>query len=488
MITTREKLLYAALWVADAAWLYVALAVFGLIVQIGGSPLSWPAVMGVLAGAMLVGWVAHGLKGETATLALLQGGVGLVVVYFVVAARSFDGFSGVQWYWVFELVNGRLSGASVATAIIAALAAILLWRRGIGLVTDDPASDRLRRTFRIGVMAIAVALIAQIATGRDIGAQHVLFPFFAAALAGMAFGQIAETTRRSAVGAWARVVALSVGIIMLLGVLLGLAGSAYGGGPLRLAGAGLGALRDGLLFLISIPLRWIVGGLFEFLRWLRSMFGGEMTPIQQPAAPLFGAPTPTAQTGEATGSGLVEAILNIIQYPVMMLLVLGILYLLVIVFRRVRKVDAGEETIDRESIRDQGNPRKDVASLLSRLLPGFARPKRTPEIWRYPLGQPGITEVFRLYFDYVSSAMRHGMELERHRTPAELGPLIMEALPGAPVALMTDRFNAACYGHEPTPPAMIAALEAGLEAAIQAAASAPLKHASTPPAADGSAR
>lgn len=470
MSATREKLLYAALWVADSAWLYVALAIAGLTIQVGGSPLSWPAVMAVLGGAMLVGWIAHGLKGETATLALLQGGVGLVVVYAVVAVRSGDGFSGMQWYWVFDLVGGRLDGISIVTAIMATLAAIFLWRRGIGLVTDDPAADRLRRTFRIGVMVIAVALIVQIASRRDIGAQHVLFPFFAAALAGMAFGQIAESTRRAAVGAWLRVIAVAVGIIMLLGVLLGLAGSAFGAGPIRLAGAGAAALRDGLLFLIGIPLRWIVEGLFALLRWLRSLFGGEVTPLQQPAGPFMADQSQAAQGGGATGAGLVEAILDVIQYPVMMLVVLGILYLLIIVFRRVRKIDADEEQIDRESIRDEGDPRKDLASLLSRLLPGFVRSRRrSREIWQYPEGQPGITEVFRLYFDYVSSGIRRGMKLERHLTPTELGPRLVEVLPGAPVMLMTDRFNAACYGHEPTPAAMIADLEAGLKAVIEAA-------------------
>ncbi|MBI2964581.1 MAG: hypothetical protein HYY34_00055 [Chloroflexi bacterium] len=471
MSAAKDRALYGALMVAEAAWLYVALALAGLMLQVGGSPLSWAAVTAIMAGAMLVGWLALGLKGETATLALLQGGAGLVVVYAAVAARSGDGIPGLQWTWVFDLVEGEMEGRAVVTAVASALGAIFLWRRGIGLVTDDPASDKLRRTFRAGVMVIAVALIVQIAAHRDIGAQNVLFPFFAAALAGMAFSQVADSAGRAAVAAWTKTIAAAVGIILLAGVLLGLAGSAYGGGPLRLLGTAAGAVRDGLLWLISLPLRWIVTGIFALMRWLRSLLGNaEPVSLEQPAAPFGNDPNAAVEGGRAAGAGIVEAILNVIQYPIMLLIVLAILYVLILAFRRWRRAEEDDEEVDRESIRGDADPGRDMAALLARLIPWRARGHRTPrEVWHYPLGQPGISEVFKLYFDYLSAAVERGMRLDRHLTPIELNGDLSEALPGAPVDLMTARFNAACYGHEPTSQETLTDLAAGLRTATATA-------------------
>ncbi|MBI4306052.1 MAG: DUF4129 domain-containing protein [Chloroflexi bacterium] len=473
MDANREKLLYAALMVAEAAWLYVLAALIGLVLQLGGAPLSWGIVTLLLGGAMLVGWVALGIRGETATLALLQGGLGLVVVYAAVAARSGDGFAGLQWTWVSELVQGGMPGRGVATAIFGAVFAIFLWRRGIMLITDDPAWEKLRRTFRIGVMVIAVALIVEIGAHRDIGARNVLFPFFAAALSGMAFGHLADAAGKRMLATWSKVIAAAVGGILTIGVLLGLAGSAYGGGPLRLMGVAAAAARDGLLWLVSLPLRWIVTGLFILMRWLRDLFG---TPkpvrIEQPPGPFVPDATAVAEGGKTVGADIIELILTIIQYPLMMLVVLGILYLLIVVFRKWRGSERGEETVDRETIRDGVDPAHDLAALLARLWPGYGRqPRPGPEIWLYPQGQPGITEVFRLYFDYLSEAIRKGMKFQRSFTPTELVPHLSEALPGAPVSLMTERFNAACYGHEPTAPGVLADLEAGLRDATHPSAS-----------------
>ena len=469
MTTAKDRALYAALMVAESAWLYVAFALAGLVLQIGGSPLSWLTVTVILAGAMLVGWLALGLKGDFATLAALQGGVGLAVVYTAVAARTGDGIPGLQWTWVADLVRGGMDGKAVVTAVAAALASILLWRRGIGMVTDDPASDKLRRTFRIGVMVIAVALIVQIGADRDIGAHNVLFPFFAAALAGMAFGQVADSAGRAGVALWTRTITVVVGAVLAAGVLLGLAGSAYGAGPLRVLGTGAAHVRDALLWLISLPLRWIVAGIFGFMRWLRGLLGNaEPVRIETPASPFGTDPNALAEGGRATGAGIVDAIMNVVQYPTMLLIVVAILYVLMLAFRRWRRAQTDDQEVDRESIRGDADPGRDLAALLARLVPWRGPGRRSSkEVWHYPQGQPGISEVFRLYFDYLSAGLERGMRLDRFRTPNELIGALSESLPGAPVELMTDRFNAACYGHEPTGADTLASLAAWLQSALE---------------------
>ncbi len=55
------------------------------------------------------------------------------------------------------------------------------------------------------------------------------------------------------------------------------------------------------------------------------------------------------------------------------------------------------------------------------------------------------------------------MHLETWQTPNERRESLSQALPGAHIELLTDRFNAACYGREPSDPGLIARLEQGLD-------------------------
>ena len=86
--------------------------------------------------------------------------------------------------------------------------------------------------------------------------------------------------------------------------------------------------------------------------------------------------------------------------------------------------------------------------LLAGLLPSwFTRSSEKPRRWRYPENEVGVTEVFLLYFDYLSACVSRGLVFTPNLTPNERVPDMQEALPGARVGLVTELFNAACYGH-----------------------------------------
>ena len=53
------------------------------------------------------------------------------------------------------------------------------------------------------------------------------------------------------------------------------------------------------------------------------------------------------------------------------------------------------------------------------------------------------------------------MDPDPGRTPNELRGAMARALPGAPVDLLTERFNAACYGREPSSAEVVSRLRAG---------------------------
>ncbi len=119
---------------------------------------------------------------------------------------------------------------------------------------------------------------------------------------------------------------------------------------------------------------------------------------------------------------------------------------------------------DRESIRGDANARSDFADLLRRLIPGFLKGQGEKEVGlRYPPDQPGITEVFMLYFRLLTVGLHRGVLFESHLTPAEIEGRLELVLPGARVDQITRRFEAACYGHEPTEAALLSALSSSLD-------------------------
>jgi hypothetical protein len=157
-------------------------------------------------------------------------------------------------------------------------------------------------------------------------------------------------------------------------------------------------------------------------------------------------------------------VVELIKIPLGILLVLGILFVLYITFRRYMTKRRKRFGDDRESVRGDADAGKDLAGLLGRLLPEWMWRNRESEIERrYPADEPGISEVFQLYFRYLRAATRRGMVLNDGHTPNELRAEMARALPGTPVDLMTDRFNAACYGHEPSSSEIVSRLRSGLE-------------------------
>jgi hypothetical protein len=250
---------------------------------------------------------------------------------------------------------------------------------------------------------------------------------------------------------------------MGLGLLLGLVGGLYGNGGVKLLFAGWGILVDGILWVLRYP----ITGLVLFMNWFFDLFADrEPQPAAESQQPAQSGQEilniDPNQAGESSNQ-LVDTIINILQYPVIVLLVIVAFFILAMAFRRFGK--RGEENPDdeRESIRGDADTAGDMARLLRGLVPGWLKGK-DGKTWRYP-DEPGIAEVFQLYFKTIAMGMKWGAPFDPNMTPAERLPALELALPGAPVRQVTDRFNAACYGREPTPQHIVAELDAGLDEA-----------------------
>ncbi len=464
---SRARILYSSLAVADSAWLFAVTSIMGVIIGQEGSPLPWLVLLGVLALSMAVTWVAGGVGGDFITLALLQGMVGLTTVYGAVALRSTDGSPGFDGFWFGSLLLGDFDQEETLAVIVSFVIVIVIWMRGVRFIVSGEPWEALHKSFRIGVAAIALALVVQLARDEGTGVVLIIFPFFAASLGGMSVGRLAEGGAWApAQRIWGRVILLTVGAVLAVGMLLGVLGAAYASGPLGLIIDAAAAVRDAFLRLIEVILTPPLTAFFWFIQWLQDRFNpgeqrGELLANLEQEVEI--EQEPGGEMMEAAGDSLVNDIIGVLVWPIGFILLLLVLWILIRSFQRIRSRQEEETDSDRESIRGDADARADLAELLGRLIPGFLKRGGGEEAGlRFPEGEPGITEVFQLYFRYLSAGLRRGATLESHMTPAELAGRLEAALPGAPVEQITRRFEAACYGHEPTGGELLGRLEAGL--------------------------
>ncbi len=447
MSENRGKIILGALAIAESIWIYGALAVIGLLVGLGGSPLTWFGVFALYLAGMFIGWLTMGLKGNKATLAILEGLAGVVVIYLTVASGTFYPDRAFDMAWAAKMTGADLEAQAFAGVIFSLIAAIFVWRRTIGIVADDYSADRLQRSFKIGIAVIAVGVIAEQVSDTDVGIQTLLVPFFAASLAGLAAARLPEHGLRGKGAAWARIIAASILAVIALGLVLGLLGGVYGGVGVRLLYRGWGLLIDALLWILRYPLELIVNVMMWIINWIRDTFGNEEMPEQElGGGPPGGLPEGIQET--AGESQLFETIFNIIQYPLLVVLIVALFLFLALAYRKFISRQRRPEDEDREALDGDADPTKDLLRLLGGLLPSwFTRQNEKPRDWRYPENEVGVTEVFLLYFDYLAAAVSRGLVFLPNLTPNERVPALEMALPGARVGLVTELFNAACYGH-----------------------------------------
>ena len=469
MIFSRRQLLFISLAVAEASWVFAAAAVIGATVGVGESPLPFLVIVAVLLLAMSAAWLASDMGGDVVTLALLQGVSGLIVVYGAVAFRMSEGSPTFDALWFFRMLSGEFGQAEVFGIISGFLIAMFLWRRGLVFIATGEAWDALHRTFRLGIAAISIALIVDLSMDQDLGVRVTIFPFFVASLAGMAIGRVAEEGAwDSASEIWGRVIIVVVGAVVAFGVVLGVLGAAFGSGPLGLVVSILAAIRDGIFKVLEIVLTPPITLFFWLIEWLRNRFSdpvGEGRAVQQTEV----EPEPLIQgeqAAEAVGQSLAQAVVEILVWPVGFLLLLLVLWILIKSFQRLVGENKKKRASDRESIRGDADARSDLADLFRKLIPGFLKRQGEKKVGlRYPPDQPGITDVFRLYFRLLTVGLSRGAVFESHLTPAEIEGRLGVALPGAQVDQITRRFEAACYGHEPTEAALLNALSISLDEA-----------------------
>ena len=244
-------------------------------------------------------------------------------------------------------------------------------------------------------------------------------------------------------------------------------GGRYGYLGLNALWVAWGWVVDAVLWLLYWPLTvvgWIIAKIIELLQ---SLFGAEPVEQEQEQGQGERPQFPEREAQEGAGNDWVEAVLEALQWPLTFLLLFVLLIVAALAYRRIVRRLTRDDGVERETIKDEV---EEVTywDLLKGLLPDWMTRRGTPRhMWKYP-DEPGIREVFILYFETLEMALERGMEFNSRETPSERQPVMSGVLDGAPIGDITSRFNAACYGNVPMEVSQVEGLKSRLVSAVEA--------------------
>ncbi len=450
MLNKRDLIVIAITVVAEAFWLFPVLHLSGFLLDQGGAPLPLYVVLVlIMVGATAMRLISS-TKPNLRSPGVAQALLGMLSVYLAISSVSGD------LLWGPRTIGGGYAGKALAGLIIGTMMAGLCWYRGVRIAIDTHPQARLLLTFRTGIVGLACTMLAEQVFKADFDATIMIIPFFAISLAGLAFARMASAAT------WPRTIGLAISVVIGGGLVIGSIGALFGGEGLRLLLAGWNRFLDAVSWVLTVLLVPVFEIIFDIIIWLF----GETVPRSRADRVVTPRENPWWENIE-TGSvpPFVEFVIELLKYPLLLLAIYLLYRALLWAYKAhaARVVTIAE--VDRESIRGNSNAASDLISLAFGLLPDWMIPTSAPVGLRYPKGKPGISEVYRLYFDMLAAARKRGYEFVPSATPRERRPELEQTIPEVPVREITDRFNAACYGNITTDQAVIAKLRSDLEAA-----------------------
>ena len=461
----RNQIVFTAIAVAESVILFTIIAVISAGLSLDFPPLHWGMVLLLYLTGMVTSWIAGGLRGSLVTIALIYGTAGLVMIYAAVATTRFNPGFNFDLAWVYHLFNRDLTGESVAALLIALIVSLIIWRRTSTIIRDDSdAPDHLKRIFKRGLVVLAVGLIVDEFVSEPIGLAQLLIPYFIATLGGMAVARLPNDS--PVAGKWMRIIVAALGLFLGTGLIAGFFGGRYGYAGLNALWILWGWTVDAILFVLRYPLLaigWVIAKIIDFLQ---SFFGTEPPEQEQEQGQGQRPEFPEREATEAADNAWVETVLEILQWPLTFLLLFVVLIVVALAYRRIIRRLNRDDGIERETIRDEVEE-VTYLDLLKGLLPDWMTRRGTPRhLWNYP-DEPGIKEVFILYFETLEMALERGWEFNSRLTPTERQPELAMVLDGAPINDITTRFNAACYGNLPTDTSQVEDLRSRLTRSIE---------------------
>ena len=471
MSSAQDRWVLGATVISESAWLFSMLGVLAVWMGQDGIPLSWPAVLAIMGFSVVLGRRSSPDAATAGRASLVRMLIGAAVVYVAVGTQLDPGTLGVDLGWITRVAAKSAPAGFMFSAVTGSVVGVLLWWRGGMLAAVEFPLDSLTFGFRLGVPVLAVAMVVDLASPADLGTFPMIFIFFASGLGGLSMGHLMPESLTSAKGrTWPVVTAGVVAGVLMLGLAFGLLLGVIQRGVQPLysgaAAAVYNALVTVLFWVIIIPVAFVFGLILDALSWLFGLLPETGEPEPEETAPLnLPAEIATEPLEQIQREGGDPLWLDIVQWLILALLALVLLYLLAMVYRRASSGRAQRGGVQRESIREGAHPASDIAKLLLTLKPGWLRLGGGDPPFSVPDGPPGVVNALRIYYELLNKAAQKGFRRRSHETATEFQKTLEALFPRDLVRMATEAFNRSCYGHHPANDEQIAQMRSYLKGA-----------------------
>ena len=449
---SQDRLIIAALVVSESAWIYALLGITGLALGTDGSPLGWLAVLALMAAGAVVARLLSRLppgRGDSpmseALPYALQACAGAGTIYLVLGTQVdlSDAFWDMDWPGV--VASGSEVAGANFRATVGAIAGVVLWWRGGRLGSSEEPGVSLDRSYKIGTMLMALAVLVDVGTETPLNTFGALFVFFAGALAGLGVARLGRGAGGgSGAMIWLRAVGAAVAGVLAIGFAFSLVRRSFLDAVSAPVSEVLGWMGTVLFFAFIVPVAWVVNGV---VRLFVGLFAGD-----GPTGDVIPAGDSIGEQFLQQQSGQTPLYVTALEWILLGVISAAGLFILSRALRRRGRGSARTPQGVRESIREDSDPVFDAADMLFGLLPAALRRRRAKSPIVLPAGPPGVVMALRGYYRLLLYAGSLGGTRPRSATPTEYSGELDALVPGGIARRATAAFNAAFYGNaEPSP-------------------------------------
>ena len=127
----------SATLVAESVWVYSAIAVAGLAMELQGGAPAWPVVAAVMGISMAIVHAAPSESDWAGRIYKYRALIGVAALYLAVASQLATTTFGLDLLWAARVVIGDTPQGYGISAAVSVVAGALLWWRGGALASAD---------------------------------------------------------------------------------------------------------------------------------------------------------------------------------------------------------------------------------------------------------------------------------------------------------------------------------------------------------------
>ena len=459
MSDNANRLILFSLLIIEIVSIYVLISALSIMTGHEKSLIGWIQITLMIIAACIASTAinVYGLPSEIARY--FMGGLGIMAVYLFIGSHIGANHAGIDLAWLGYFVSDDHPESFSKVVVISGFVGAALWYRGAEITLSEEIIDKLHFNFKMGLLILGPSVIVDLVTVPHLYVIELMALFFFASLAGFCISNVSlSSVSQSGQRPWLYTFGfiasglLAAGLIMTVfeRFVLSLLAS-----PILKA---IEFASSIVFYLVVWPLAHLFGFVVQGIVKLFSLLGGE-TDFDVDSLGEFGQQVEQRREIEAASSP------GYLAYFEWVLLGCLLALLAIFLFRVFKKRFGAQnkKTYEfRQSLSGQRLPLSDMFTLLKGLLPERLKNRDTKLTYAIPDGDPLLTEIFRIYYRFLSMAEEKGFGRRLWETPNEYKLKLGRIFPRDISAKATKAFNKACYGNRPSSREVIQDMESFL--------------------------